>query len=200
MEKILFVEILHTFSANHYIYYFCFVSEILPERWFVFLIMSFTFHLLEREHLEYELKIRGIVNIGSRVKNDVLAQNLSYLLELEKSGTDFQEHYDLESTEEIQAGIEILNKLARDINGILEVGLTGRIDVTLWHLRGRLGRIATDNVDQCDQIALLLDKLDTLEKSYIPKRNFILNCLQPKKKEDVSPSTSKNVASAPPFK
>lgn len=155
-----------------------------------------SYNLLDRDHLIYELKIRGILNISSKLKNEVLAQNLCYLLKCESSGTDFHEFYNLEATDEIQACLTIYNYLNKEIYSILYNDLICKIDVTLWHLRSRLGRIVTSNSDQIEQITLLFEKLDSLENSYLKKRKFLLEQSQSKpvdeSSNDISSPSSTN--------
>lgn len=151
------------------------------------------YDLLDREHLLYELQIRGVRNISSKVKNVILAKNLTYLLNCEQAGVEYEPVIQLRAVEEIQTCMDIYNEINQFSLGILYEDLIFKLDVTFWHVRNRLGRIATENDEQLDQITYILEKLDVSEAHYDKKRKFLLE-LSPQgelKSNTSLPSTSK---------
>lgn len=59
----------------------------------------FPFERLDREHLIYELTIRGVKNVSSKLKNDhgTLAKILSYMLRREQTGREYDSEIILDS-------------------------------------------------------------------------------------------------------
>lgn len=158
------------------------------------------YDLLDREYLLYELHIRGVSNISSKVKNDTLSKNLSYLLACEQAGVEYDPAIDLDAVREIQTCVTIFNQLESFTYGILYEELIFKLDVTFWHVRNRLGRIVTENDDQVQQVTNLLDRLDVLETIYTKKRKFLLE-LSPKgkvKETDNSDDLNKSGPSTSP--